>query len=95
MTGSQILDLKMDPDRNDAGAETIREYFQALLTSLFEKGEGFSGKRPFGNSGWDYELYVPLVKAGLIHGTLDEEGFLQQGDDRAAYDLIYKAIDAL
>ena len=56
MTGLEILDLPMDPDSNDAGASSIRGYLKTLLTTLMAEGEGFSGKRPFGNSGWEYEL---------------------------------------
>lgn len=49
---------------------TIRDYFKALLDRLWEQGEGFSGKRPFGNSGWEYDLQRPLVMAGVIAGTI-------------------------
>ena len=95
MTGPQILDLEMDPTRNDAGAESVREYFKILLTTLFEEGEGFSGKRPFGNSGWEYELYEPIIKGGALEGKFDSDGCVEEVDDAAAYALIYKAIDAL
>lgn len=54
MTPQQVLDLPMDD--NDAGAKTIREYLASLVEMLWVEGEGFSGKRPFGNSGWEAEL---------------------------------------
>jgi hypothetical protein len=54
MTGKQILALKMGP--NDADAETVRDYLKALLSKVVEEGEEFSGKRPFGNSGWEDDL---------------------------------------
>lgn len=54
MTPQQVLDLPMDD--NDAGAKTIREYLVSLVEMLWVEGEGFSGKRPFGNSGWEAEL---------------------------------------
>lgn len=41
---------------NDAGADTVKEYLVELLSTLWNEGEGFSGKRPFGTSGWEYEL---------------------------------------
>lgn len=50
-----ILEIKMP--ENDAEADTIGDYFRALLMAIWTEGEGFSGKRPFGNSGWDSELY--------------------------------------
>jgi hypothetical protein len=80
MTPKEILFLPMDPARNDAGASTIGEYLKALLMQVWTEQEGFSGKRPFGNSGWQYDMLVPLVKAGLIQGEFDEEGFLEYLD---------------
>lgn len=49
---------------------TIRKYFHELLTALWQEGEGFSGKRPFGNSGWQTDLEIPLIKAGFIAGEI-------------------------
>ena len=69
------LDLRFDSDAGDN--ITIREYFQALLITLWDKQDGFSGKRPFGNSGWTADIAIPLVKAGFITGKVDEDGYLQ------------------
>lgn len=88
-----ILDIEMQ--ENDANAKTIREYLKALLTKLWEEGEGFSGKRPFGNSGWEYPLYTALVTKGAVKGSLDEEGYLDTCDHKAANKLIFKAIEEL
>ena len=95
MTGQEILDLPMDPDSNDARADSIRTYLKALLTTLMKKGEGFSGKRPFGNSGWEYDMCIPLIKAGLVEGKLDGDGYIDSFNEDAAVQLIYKAINAL
>lgn len=51
---------------NDAGAETVREYFKELLATVLVEEESFSGKRPFGNSGWQHEFLTPLEDAGYI-----------------------------
>lgn len=88
-----ILDVKMEA--NDSGATTIRGYLTALLLRLWEEGEGFSGKRPFGNSGWGYDLYQPLIKEGFIEGSLDEDGYIEECDDDAGFKLIKKAIKQL
>ncbi len=71
-----ILDLPMQG--NDADAKTVRDYLKALLSALWERDEDFSGKRPFGNSGWKYDLYLPLVKAGIVGGKLDSEGYIAE-----------------
>lgn len=67
MTNKEILELQFESaDLNRK--ITIRDFFKELLTTLFKKGECFSGKRPFGNSGWDYDLCVCLAKNGVIEG---------------------------
>jgi hypothetical protein len=64
---------------SDLGRDlTIREYLIKLLSTLWNEGEGFSSKNPFGNGGWEFELYRALVKAGAVEGTLDEEGYLDR-----------------
>lgn len=74
-TALEILDTPMEP--NDSGATTVRGYLIALLAAVWEHGEDFSGKRPFGNSGWTWDLYGALVKAGHIDGTFDEDGYIR------------------
>lgn len=90
MTGEDILALTFpdeDVDGNpmfiDCEAETIRDYFKELLSKLWEEGECFSGKRPLGNSGWEYHLWDTLI----YHGFPDERSLLNQK--------IFEAIDAL
>ena len=63
---------------SDAGADiTIRDYLSKLLLKLWKDKEGFSGKRPWGNSGWDYDLYTALIKGKYITGQLDEYGYIE------------------
>lgn len=63
----------------DAGGDmTIREYLGALLKELWNKGEGFSGKRPFGNSGWEWDIYRVLIRENAVNGTLDEDGCIDE-----------------
>jgi hypothetical protein len=90
-----ILALGLDPDENDAGAATVRDYLVTLLATVWECGEGFSGKRPFGNSGWSLELCKPLVAAGIIPGSLNAEGFLVEFDRGAAHEALAAAIEGL
>lgn len=88
-----VLDLPMQA--NDADAVTIRDYMKELLRCVLTETEGFSGKRPFGNSGWEYDLHKPLVKAGLVAGTLDDDGYLEDHDSNAAHKLLLNAINDL
>lgn len=69
---------------DDEEFDTIRDYLKGLLDSLWTQGEGFSGKRPFGNSGWRHDLYRPLIAAGFPAEDYEDMN-----------DAIYRAIDAL
>lgn len=89
VTAQQVLDLKL-PD-NDAGAATVRHYLGKLLSEMWRHGEDFV-KRPFGNSGWQYDLYAPMVRAGFVEGALDEDGNVEEHDENAADELIQSAI---
>jgi hypothetical protein len=91
--GKYILTLPME--ENDSGAATIKGYLVKLLDELWAEGEGFSGKRPFGNSGWEYDLYKPLVQAEVVPGKLDENGYIEEVDSDLANKLIFAAIHAL
>jgi len=52
---------------------TVREFMQTLLITLFEEMDSFHGKRPFGNSCWDDDMIVALIKNKAIKGTVEEE----------------------
>lgn len=93
-TPAQVLALPLDPG-NDSGAETVRGYLVTLLAEVWRWKEGFGGKRPFGNSGWAHDLYVPLVKAGFIAGSYDEDGYVEEVDTDAGDQLIAEAIESL
>lgn len=88
-----VLDMPIR-DR-DSGAKTPRDYFKRLLTTLWREVEEFSGKRPFGNSGWDWDLGIALTKAGYSHDfqklvTLDEDGLVE--DVHPDYDAFVLAL---
>lgn len=88
-----ILDLPMG--ENDANAETVRGYFKALLRQILIEDEGFSGKRPFGNSGWFGDLEAALVKGKAVKGKIDEYGDVEKVDSRAALKKLLAAVEAL
>ena len=63
-TPQQILDAPMGP--NDIDAQTVREYLAVLLATVWREEEGFDGKRPFGNSGWQHDLCHALAASGYV-----------------------------
>lgn len=87
--------LNCPMDANDAGAATVRNYLVALVREVWREGEGFSGKRPFGNSSWEYEVYGALVKAGLVAGSFDADGYIEDVESARADSLVMAAIEAL
>jgi len=62
-TALKILDIQLP--ENDADAATVRDYLKELLSTVLIEEEEFSGKRPFGNSGWIYDLVDPIHEAGF------------------------------
>ncbi len=94
MTPAEILELPLE-DGNDSGATTVRGYLVALLGEVWKYTEGFSGKRPFGNSGWEYDLYAALGRGGAVPITFDEYGDVEDVDTRKCDQLIASAIREL
>lgn len=86
--------MQVDPAALDlitSEGYTIREYLKQLLLMLWEHQEGFSGKRPFGNNDWEFDLIKPLVVAGYVEGNIvDENGeaYVENYNEKAAYKYI-------
>lgn len=80
ISAANALDLSFE-SRDLYETLTVRDYMKRLLTTLFEEGEGFSGKRPFGNSGWEYDIARPLISGGYISGEIDSDGCVEDFDE--------------
>lgn len=89
LTYEEILDIEFENMRRDK--ITIRDYLKELLVTLWEEGESFSGKRPFGDSGWEYEIFGALVDNKVIHGT--NEDYCLDLDEDEALKLVIKLIN--
>jgi hypothetical protein len=76
----------------DCSAENLRLYFYYLLDAVWVEGEDFSGKRPFGNSDWETEVYAALIAINAIYGRIDEDGRPWRFNEREANQLISKLI---
>ena len=97
MTSTYLIQRVLDTPMNDpdSGAATIRDYFKKLLVMLWRDGDGFNSKRPFGNSSWEFDVYRALVVAGLVPGTIDEDGYLDEFTDEARSDAFYMVLEAI
>jgi hypothetical protein len=82
---------------NDAEAATIGEYLTKLLQGVWEDRDGFDGKRPFGNSSWEGEVYIALVEAGLVAGVMDDDSleYMEDCDEQYANRLVDAAIQEM
>lgn len=89
-----VLHVPMNPATNDARANSIGQFLSTLLSTLWIETESFSGKRPLGNSDWQWQVYHALARSGFIPDTVDEYGELDMNyeDQDKADDLIVKAI---
>lgn len=90
MTNDEILDKYWE--FADVDVYSIRAYLERLLYTLWLEGEGFSGKRPFGNSGWEYDLYTPLVAWDVVEGKYDGE-YLEDVDTNEARIKVFELIE--
>lgn len=90
-SSSDIVDiLEINIGHTDASNEeiTIRGYLGQLLLKLWNDESSFSGKRPFGNSGWKLDLYKGLIESKVIKGSLDDDGYIQSVDADAGEHVI-------
>lgn len=86
------LDVIID---GDLGQESLRYYLKSLLVTMWKEGEGFNGKRPFGNSDWKWRVYQALVESKHLDGTLDEDGYIEELDIKKADKYIIQQINRI
>lgn len=82
----RFLECEVEPGRSG------RNWLRNLLAALWNEKENFSGKHPFGNSGWDHDAYIAIVKHGIAPGELDDLGYLKGGDTRLYDRIVLSAI---
>jgi len=92
MTNDEILEIVIESE--DFGEPTtLHDYLRRLLSAVWQEAEGFCGKRPFGNSGWQYDVYAALIRNKVMPGDFDENGYVAETDTDAADRLIISLID--
>ena len=91
MTPNDLLHMQFHSDELDRTV-TLKQYFILLAQTVWKEGEEFSGKRPWGNSSWQYEVYAAMIKNGF-EGKLDSYGGVEKIDTRAADEAIVAAIN--
>lgn len=71
---------------------TLRQYFCRIVEEVFIWGEGFSGKRPFGESWWRHELVDALRESGALLPEPPDAPKEEEGDESAEFLVILKLI---
>lgn len=62
---------------------TVRDMLFKLLSTLWSEVEDFDGKRPFGDSGWIWDIFFALANAGVVQfGEPDDEGGYDPTDEQ-------------
>ena len=72
---------------DEDGTGTVGEYLRDLLLTLLNEGDGFSGKRPFGNSGWESALPDALAFAGIIEYDVEDDN--EGSENKGEWDIDY------
>ena len=85
-----ILNLRIDDDDFDDDL-TIRGFLRLVLQETWKESET---RWLFGNSDWRCRIYVPLIKAKVVDGELDEWGYFVDFDSTEADNVISQLIDA-
>lgn len=96
LTGAQVAAIPLPPNSeaaSESGASTVGGYLIALLRQLWQEEEGFSGKRPFGNSGWTWDLYAVVGQFVGDPGCVDMKDI--DPNTRVLDRFIFAAIDSL
>ena len=88
----QIKNIEFQSRELDDSFITIKDFLIELLAKLWDEKDQFSGKRAFGNSGWEYDLYIALIENGIINGKIDEWGDLEYVDVELADKIILDII---
>lgn len=95
-TDQQLLDAPfVGDDYIPKEVTSPRGYFKALLRKLWDEGDGFSGKRPFGMSGWYMDLAETWIKAGYLEGQFDDDGYVEDYDAVTYEKYVQRCIEAL
>lgn len=77
---------------NDGDAATVGEFLGLLLSTLWLQNEGFSGKRPLGNSDWQDQVYTSMIDGAFIEGIVNKWGEVEPVNYVAADELVLQAI---
>lgn len=68
----EIADLEFTSIEFDSEF-SVRQWLRELLCRVWIEKDNFSGKKAFGNSDWEYDLYIALAENNIINGSVNED----------------------
>jgi hypothetical protein len=90
MGKDKILDTEITVEGRQT---TLRKEIWKLGTDVWKRQQGFSGKRPYGDSGYYHNVVRGLVEKRLVPGVMKNEG---TDDDPWWYaDFDWKEVDGI
>jgi hypothetical protein len=51
---------------------SIKDFLKTILKKVWKEEQCFDGKRPFGNSGWQQEIYDILIENKVVDEKAEE-----------------------
>jgi hypothetical protein len=72
--------------------EPLAEYLKLIMLALWEEGESFSGKRPLGDSGWQWDVAGALIREKIVPGKLDADGIGPEEFEWSDVDNVVQAV---
>ena len=70
----ELADLEFTSIEMNDCEVTIQQWLRELLCRVWIERDDFSGKRAFGNSGWEYDIYRTFIREDVIIGSEDKYG---------------------
>lgn len=96
VTIDNVLDLEGQFEY-EGPVTTVRAYFQKMIFTLWEDPESFTGKRPFGDSGWVYPIIEVVEEVTNLSETArrfsaSTKTFSIKSSEPTAYSIIFSPL---
>ncbi|MFA6024230.1 MAG: hypothetical protein WC777_03375 [Candidatus Gracilibacteria bacterium] len=98
MNHKEILDISVKPNEPyNAKEVTLREYLRQLAVAPWTNNPEriFDGKRFNGSGSYDFAVFESLIRAGVLNGKLDEDGYVEELDVEQAKAFVRELISKI
>lgn len=78
----------------DVDGTPLRKMLKDLLTMVIMQGESFDSKRPWGDGGWEFDIYLAMVQNGFVDGKI-EDFMLWEVDTTKCDEILIRCIEEI